>query len=76
MLYAGDSGPGSGPDGDLQLFNSQLTRSVGPDISGTINQLDNISLTEVSGFKELATPWYSDQILPFDITGKRNGCRD
>jgi hypothetical protein len=30
-------------------------RSVGPDISGTIDQLDNISLTEVSGFKELAT---------------------
>jgi hypothetical protein len=22
----------------------------------------------VSGFKQLASPWYSDQILPFDIT--------
>jgi hypothetical protein len=28
----------------------------------------NISLSEVSGFKEIAQPWYSDQILPFDIT--------
>ena len=22
----------------------------------------------MSGFKEVAAPWYSDQILPFDIT--------
>lgn len=25
-------------------------------------------MTEISGFKQLASPWYSDQILPFDIT--------
>ncbi len=25
-------------------------------------------LSSVSGFKEVALPWYSDQILPFDIT--------
>jgi len=25
-------------------------------------------LSEVGGLSELATPWYSDQILPFDIT--------
>ncbi len=28
----------------------------------------NLSLNEVSGWKELAMPWYSDQVLPFDIT--------
>ena len=50
------------------IFNSSLMRSVGPSVGGTIDQLDNISLSEVSGFKELAAPWYSDQILPFDIT--------
>ena len=37
-------------------------------VADTIDNLDNISLTEVSGFKQLASPWYSDQILPFDIT--------
>ena len=26
------------------------------------------STISLSGFKELAAPWYSDQILPFDIT--------
>lgn len=50
------------------IFNSQLVRSVGPDVSGTIDQLDNIPLDTVSGLKQLAAPWYSDQILPFDIT--------
>ncbi len=25
-------------------------------------------MTEVGGLNELATPWYSDQILPFDVT--------
>jgi hypothetical protein len=33
-----------------------------------LSAVDNISLSEVSGFKEIAQPWYSDQILPFDIT--------
>ena len=25
-------------------------------------------MSEVGGLNELATPWYSDQILPFDVT--------
>lgn len=50
------------------IFNSQLVRTIGPDVSGTIDQLDNIPLDSVSSLKELAAPWYSDQILPFDIT--------
>ncbi len=43
------------------IFNSSLTRTVGGGATATIDQLDNISLSEVSGFKELAAPWYSDQ---------------
>ncbi len=37
------------------------------DSNGFIGQL-NTQLSSVSGFKEAATPWYSDQILPFDVT--------
>ncbi len=25
-------------------------------------------ISDFGSFKEIATPWYSDQILPFDIT--------
>jgi hypothetical protein len=50
------------------IFNSALVRSVGPDVGSTIDEIDNNSLNEVSGFKELAQPWYSDQILPSRLT--------
>jgi len=50
------------------IFNSQLVRTTGPDVSATIDQLDNIPVSAVSSLKILAAPWYSDQILPFDIT--------
>ncbi len=50
------------------IFNSSLVRDVGPDVSATIDQLDNIPVDAVSALKTLAAPWYSDQILPFDIT--------
>ena len=51
------------------IFNSALVRTTNSlTVADTIDNLDNISLTEVSGFKQLASPWYSDQILPFDIT--------
>lgn len=36
--------------------------------SGHINALDNLAIDEVSELKEIAAPWFSDQILPFDIT--------
>jgi hypothetical protein len=49
------------------IFNSSLVRSVGPSIGATIDQLDALSLTEVGSLNELATPWYADQVLPFDI---------
>ena len=50
------------------VFQSSVVRSVGPSIGATIDQLDNMMVTSASSGKELATPWYSDQILPFDIT--------
>jgi hypothetical protein len=43
-------------------------RDLGIPSNATIDQLTGIQNTLVSGFKEQAKPWYSDQILPFDIT--------
>ena len=50
------------------VFQSSVVRDLGPSISQTIDQLDQITITNTGSDKELATPWYSDQILPFDIT--------
>jgi len=54
--------------GASAVFTSSLVRDIGPSIGATIDQIDNESISEVGGSKELATPWYSDQILPFDVT--------
>ena len=53
--------------GQAGIFDSALTRDSSQAVSATIDQLDT-QLATVSGFKESATPWYSDQILPFDVT--------
>lgn len=37
-------------------------------MNATVEQLDSIPLSEVQGFKALALLWYTDQILPFDVT--------
>jgi hypothetical protein len=50
------------------VFNSSLQRDIAVPANATINVDDTTPLSEVNGFKEPATPWYSDQILPFDIT--------
>jgi hypothetical protein len=50
------------------VFQSSLVRDFGPSIGSTIDALDNLTVTEVGSLNELATPWYSDQVLPFDIT--------
>src|SRR6185437_10093288 len=50
--------------GAQAIFTSSLVRDIGPSIGATIDQIDNLSISEVGGSKELATPWYSDQILP------------
>ena len=58
------------------IFQSNLVRDTGPDVSGTIDQLDNLPISEVSSLKEAAAPWYADQVLPFDVTlmrHQRNG---
>lgn len=52
----------------IAVFQSSVVRDLGPSISSTIDQLDEITITNSSADKELATPWYADQILPFDIT--------
>ena len=54
--------------GAQAVFTSSLVRDIGPSIGSTIDQIDNETLTEVGSSKELADPWYSDQILPFDVT--------
>jgi hypothetical protein len=52
------------------IFTSSRVRDLGPSFGpgSTIDQLDTIELSDVGSLNELATPWYSDQILPFDIT--------
>jgi hypothetical protein len=50
------------------IFQSSLVRDVGPNISGTIDQLDNIPISSASSLSEAAAPWYADQVLPFDVT--------
>jgi len=50
------------------VFNSQLERHINVAVNATIDVLDTIPIGEVQGFKEPAIPWYSDQVLPFDIT--------
>lgn len=49
------------------IFNSNLVRTSGPDVSATIDALENVPVDAVSSNYSLAAPWYSDQILPFDI---------
>jgi hypothetical protein len=50
------------------IFNSSLVRDTALPPGATVTQLDNQPLSTVSGFKELSLPWYSDQVLPFDVT--------
>jgi len=50
------------------VFNAGIVRDVGPTIGANISAIDALTLTGVGGLAELASPWYSDQILPFDIT--------
>ena len=52
----------------VAIFSSSIVREAGPAISATIDQFDNSSIASVGGWTDLATPWFSDQILPFDVT--------
>jgi len=51
-----------------QVFQSSVVRSSGPSIGSTINNLDALTITSAGQQKQIASPWYSDQVLPFDIT--------
>jgi hypothetical protein len=50
------------------IYQSSLVRADGVASSATIDQFSGAPVSAVSGFKQEASPWYSDQILPFDIT--------
>lgn len=49
------------------IFSSTLVRAAAIPLPTTIDAAD-VPINAVSGFKSEAAPWYSDQILPFDIT--------
>ncbi len=49
------------------VFQSTVVRSAGIAASATIDALDT-ALTSAGQNSQLATPWYSDQVLPFDVT--------
>jgi hypothetical protein len=49
------------------VFSSSVVRSSGLSAGATINQFDT-ALTSAGQNSQLATPWYSDQVLPFDVT--------
>jgi hypothetical protein len=51
-----------------QVFQSSVVRSAGPSIGSTINSLDAQTITSAGQMSQLASPWYSDQVLPFDVT--------
>ena len=53
------------------IFNATLVRANGVSAAATITDVNGTAatrMTSVDGLKQLAKPWYSDQILPFDIT--------
>jgi hypothetical protein len=49
------------------LFASSIVRANGTPISATLNQLDT-QVTDIYSQVTLASPSYSDQVLPFDVT--------
>jgi hypothetical protein len=50
------------------IFQETLVRTNGVSAGATINAQNGQPMTAVDGLKTEAAPWYSDQILPFDIT--------
>ena len=74
MAWKDEIRPQFRPDQDnfldqTAIFSTGVAREAGlPGAGATIDNLDNIPIDAVSSLKELAAPWFSDQILPFDIT--------
>ena len=51
------------------IFQSSLVRVNSPvSVASSINYLDTQTISAVGQSNVVATPWYSDQILPFDVT--------
>lgn len=50
------------------IFSQGLVRADGIPAGATIDSFSGLPTSTVSGFKQESKPWYSDQILPFDIT--------
>jgi hypothetical protein len=61
----GDSAIGAS---QVAIFTSTLVRDNGLGSGRTIDALDTGGQGAVASNKSVARPWYSDQILPFDIT--------
>jgi hypothetical protein len=49
------------------VFQSSVIRSAGIPVGATVDQLDT-QLSSAGQNSQLASPWYSDQVLPFDVT--------
>ena len=58
------------PTSGASVFSSTVVRDLGPQFNAgsTIDQLDTIPITQAGQMQEVVAPWYSDQILPFDVT--------
>lgn len=58
------------PVSGAAVFSSTVVRDLGPQFGAgsTIDQLDSIPITQAGQLQEVVAPWYSDQILPFDVT--------
>jgi hypothetical protein len=52
------------------VFASSMARDLGPSIGSAIGSFDNAAnaISSVGGTPEEVAPWYSDQVLPFDVT--------
>jgi len=50
------------------VFQSSVVRGNSIPASATIDAIDQTTLTAAGQQSQLATPWYSDQVLPFDVT--------
>lgn len=55
-------------DSPSAVFQSSLTRDMGPSIGSTIDQIDAQTVSFVGATSEEVQAWYSDQVLPFDVT--------
>jgi hypothetical protein len=49
------------------IFQSSVVRAPGIPVSATIDQLGT-TLSSAGQNAQTASPWYSDQVLPFDVT--------